>query len=161
MKKQSLLVLAIAATLGLVACGQGDDAKKAAEAAKEATQAAGEKVSEATDDAKEKVSEAADAAKEKVSEAADVAQEKVSEAADAAVEKGQEVAQATIDKANELIQQVKDYIAENRIDLAETVMEQLRALRDSLPQGLQDEIAKLEAMLSGEPPAAAPAPTGN
>lgn len=150
MKKQSFLVLAIAVTLGLAACGQGDDAKKAAEAAKEATQAAGEKVSEATD-----------AAKEKVSEAADAAQEKVSEAADAAVEKSQEIAQATIDKAKELIQQVKDYIAENKIDLAETVMEQLRALRDSLPQGLQDEIAKLEAMLSGEQPAAAPAPTGN
>ena len=27
-------------------------------------------------------------------------------------------------------------------------MEQLRKLRDSLPQALQDEIAKLEAMLS-------------
>jgi ABC-type transporter Mla subunit MlaD len=150
MYKQILLVLAVAATLGLAACGQGDDAKKAAEAAKEATQAAGEKVSEATEAAKEKVSDAAEAAKEKVSDAAG-----------AAVEKGQEMAQATIDKANELIQQAKDYIAENRIDLAETVMEQLRALRDSLPQGLQDEIAKLDAMLSGEQPAAAPAPTGN
>jgi len=150
MYKQILLVLAVAATLGLAACGQGDDAKKAAEAAKEATQAAGEKVSEATEAAKEKVSDAAEAAKEKVSDAAG-----------AAVEKGQEMAQATIDKAKELIQQAKDYIAENRIDLAETVMEQLRALRDSLPQGLQDEIAKLDAMLSGEQPAAAPAPTGN
>jgi hypothetical protein len=43
-------------------------------------------------------------------------------------------------------------------------MEQLRKLKDSLPQGLQDEIAKLEAMLGGaqpEPtPAAAPAPAG-
>lgn len=156
MNKQILLALAVSATLGLTACGPSEEpkqgtaepggappteqsrAEKAVEAAKGATQAAGEKLEAAADAA--------------------------SEAAAAAKEKGQELAQATIDKAKELIQQVKDFIAENKLDSAEGIMEQLRKLKDSLPQGLQDEIAKLEAMLGGaqpEPtPAAAPAPAG-
>jgi len=62
----------------LLPCGQGDDAKKAAEAAKEATQAAGEKVSESNRSPKEKVSEAADTAREKVT-SSHACQEKVSE----------------------------------------------------------------------------------
>jgi hypothetical protein len=162
MSKTILSVLAVAAALGLAGCGPSEEPKqqtaapggapqteqtlsdKAMEVAKEARQAAGEKV---------------EAAATATSEAASAAKETASEAAGAAMEKGKEIAQATIDKANELIQQVKDYIAENKLDSAEGVMEQLRKLRDSLPQALQDEIAKLEAMLSGGQ--SAPAPTGN
>ena len=153
MKKQRILVLAIGAALGLAACGQGEEPKhtgaepggappaeqtlseKAAELAKEATQATSEKV-----------------------EAAATA---ASEAAGAAMETGEALAQATVDKAKELIQQVKDYIADSDFDLAETTMEQLRKLKDSLPQALQDEIAKLEAMLKGQQEADTPASSAN
>lgn len=66
----------------------------------------------------------------------------------AAMEEGAELAGAAVEKAEELIQQAKDYIDNNQIDLAEGVMEQLRTLKDSLPETLHEQIGKLEAILS-------------
>ncbi len=151
MTEQIFPVIAIAAALGLTACGPSEEPKQTAEpsVAPPAEQTLSEKAMEVAKEATQAASEKVEAAATATSEAAGAAKESVSEAAGAAMEKGQEIAQATIDKAKELIQQVKDYIAENKLDLAEGVMEQLRKLRDSLPQALQDEIAKLEAMLSG------------
>jgi len=71
------------------------------------------------------------------------------EAAGADEAQGGEVAQATIDKAKDLIQQVRDDIAGRDFDGARSAMEQLRRLRDSLPQALHDEIDRLDAMLTG------------
>jgi len=147
MIKHSVLALAIAGTLGLTACGQGEEPKQTT--AEPGTPPAEQTLSER---AAEAAKEAAHTAGEKVEAAATA----TSEAMGAAIDKGGELAQATIDKAKELIQQVKDYIAESDFDLAESTMEQLRKLRDSLPQALQDEIARLDAMLKGEEESAAP-----
>lgn len=186
MTQKILPALAVAAALGLSACGPAEEPKqqtaepggaapaqqglsdkagapveqdlsdkavapaqqslsdKAVAMAREATQAAGEKI---------------EAAATAAAEAAGAAKETVSATADAALEKGGTMAQTAADKATGLIQQVKDYSAESKIDLAESLMEQLRALRDLLPQGLQEEIAKLEAMLSSEQ--SQPAPSAN
>ncbi|MGE5154081.1 MAG: hypothetical protein ACM3ST_08705 [Bdellovibrio bacteriovorus] len=158
MHKQILLSLAIVATLGLAACGPGEEPKTTAQpgAVSPAEPSLSERAAEAAREATQVASEKVEAAATAASDAAGAAKESVSEAAGAAMEKGQELVQASIDKADALIQQVKDYIAEDRLDLAQGIMEQLRALRDSLPQGLQDEIARLEAMLGGEQPAAPP-----
>lgn len=142
MIKQRLLILGSAAALGLAACGQGQ------EPGQRAAEPGGAPATEPT------LSEqAARAAREQVEAAAIAA----SEVATAAVAKGGALAQATIDKAKELIQQVKGAIAASEWDLAETAMEQLRKLRDSLPQALQEEVARLEAMLKGQQEAATPA----
>lgn len=141
MSRQILLTLAIAATLGLNACGPSEEPEQttaepgdAAPAQPSLIERAAEAAREATQVAREKLEAVATAG---------------SEAAGTAREKGGEITQAAVDKASDLIQQVKDYIAEQDLDLAGSAMEQLRTLRDSLPQGLQDEIDKLDAMLTG------------
>lgn len=160
MSKQILLALAVSASLGLAACGPSEEPKQGtAEPAappqteKSLVERAAEVAKEATEVATERVEKAAEAA----SEAAGAAMETSQAVAESAAEKGRELAEATIEKAKELIQQVKDYIAENRLDEAQGLMEQLRKLGDALPEALQAEVAKLEAMLGGGEPEATPA----
>jgi hypothetical protein len=129
MHSRLLLALVMSAAVGLSACGKSEEpeAPKAPETG-------------AVEEGKAMVEKAAEAAKEGA--------EKGSEMTSAAMEKGAEMADAAIAKAEELIQQAKDYIDNKEFDLAEGVMEQLRKLRDSLPQSLQEQIDRLEAMLS-------------
>lgn len=141
MSRQILLTLAIAATLGLNACGPSEEPEQTTAEPGDAAPAQPSLIERATEAARE----ATQVAREKLEAVATAG----SEAAGAAREKGGEITQAAVDKANDLIQQVKDYIAEQDLDLAGSAMEQLRKLRDSLPQGLQDEIDKLDAMLTG------------
>jgi acyl-CoA reductase-like NAD-dependent aldehyde dehydrogenase len=126
MNSRLLLALVLTATVGLSACGKSEEPEAPETGA----------VEEETTMAEE----AAEVAKEGA--------EKASEMTDAAMEKGAEMADAAVAKGEELIQQAKDYIDNQEIDLAEEVMAQLRKLRDSLPESLQEQIDKLEAMLA-------------
>lgn len=160
MRTQVLSVLAVSLALALTGCGPSDEPQGQAAQPSSASppeQTLSEKAAELAKGATQSASEKVEAAATAASQAAGAAKETVSEAAGAAMEKGQAIAQAGIDKATALIQEVKDYIAENKIDLAEKVMGQLRQLRDSLPRALQDEIARLETMLGGAESGAAPA----
>jgi hypothetical protein len=118
----------LTATVGLSACGKSEEPEAPETGAVEEERTMAE--------------EAAEVAKEGA--------EKASEITDAAMEKGAEMAEAhaAVAKGEELIQQAKDYIDNQEIDLAEEVMAQLRKLRDSLPESLQEQIDKLEAMLA-------------
>jgi hypothetical protein len=129
MKSRLLLVLVVTAAVGLSACGKGEEPEdsKASEAG-----AVGEEKTMA----------------EKAAEVAEEGAEQASEMTTAAMEKGAEMADAAVAKAEELIRQAKDYIDNKQFNLAEEVMAQLRKLRDSLPETLQEQIDKLEAMLS-------------
>jgi len=125
-----LLAIVVTAAVGLSACGKSEEPAQEPKAPETG----------AVEEGKTMVEKAAEAAKEGA--------EKASEMTSAAMEKGAEMADAAIAKAEELIQQAKDYIDNKEFDLAEGVMEQLRKVRDSLPQSLQEQIDKLEAMLS-------------
>jgi hypothetical protein len=59
-----------------------------------------------------------------------------------------EMADAASAKAKELITKAKGYIESKDIDLAAEVMAQLRELRHSLPQSMQEKIDQLEGMLT-------------
>lgn len=129
MKSRLLLALVVTAAIGLSACGKSEEPAepKAPETG-------------AVEEGK--------TVREKAAEVAKEGAERASEITGAAMEKGAEIADAAVAKAQELIQQAKDYIDNKEFNLAEKVMEQLRKLRDSLPEYLQEQIDKLEAMLS-------------
>ncbi len=57
-------------------------------------------------------------------------------------------------KAEAMIEQVKDALADDRPDMAKTVMEHLRSMKDSLSEEVQMEMARLDAMLADQPPPA-------
>jgi acyl-CoA reductase-like NAD-dependent aldehyde dehydrogenase len=129
MKSRIWLALVVTAAVGLSACGKSEEPEepKAPETG-------------AVEEKKTMV--------EKAAEVAEEGAEKVSEMSTAAMEKGAEMADAAVAKAEELIQQAKDYIDTKEFDLAEQVMEQLRKLRDSLPESLQAQIDQLETLIS-------------
>jgi acyl-CoA reductase-like NAD-dependent aldehyde dehydrogenase len=155
-----LLAFVVTAAVGLTACEKGEEAEpeqKAPETgavSEEKTMV--EQAAEVLEEGAEKASEMAGAAMEKGAEMAGSAKDQGEEMTTAAKETGAEMAGATVAKAEELIQKAKDYIENNEIDLAGEVMEQLRTLKDSLPEKLQEQIDKLEAML----PSKTDAPVG-
>ena len=130
MHSRLMFALVVTAALGLSACGKSDEPAQEPEAPD----------TSAVEEGKTMVEKAAEVSKEGA--------EKASEMTSAAMEEGAEMADAAVAKAEELIQQARDYIENKEFDLAEGLMEQLRKLRDSLPQSLQEQIDKLEAMLS-------------
>jgi hypothetical protein len=78
----------------------------------------------------------------------------VSEAAwesTSAVDAAKNMTDQTAERAATLVEQVRDGLAEDKPDMVKAAMEPLRAMQDSLSEGLQLEIARLEAMLADEP----------
>ena len=130
MTSRLLLAIVVTATVGLTACGKSEEPAPEQKAPETG----------AVEEGKTMIEQAAEVAKEGA--------EKASEMTSAAMEEGTDMAGAAVEKAEKLIQQAKDYIDNNQIDLAEGVMEQLRTFKDSLPDTLQEQIGKLEAMLS-------------
>lgn len=124
----------------------GEAAKQMTDAASETLEEAGEAAKRMTESASAKMDEAAHSA----SQAAEDAMDKGKEITAVAVAKTQEMADAAGDKVAEMIAQIKTYIAENKPDLAQGLLDQLAAMKDSLPESVKTEIAKLEAMLGGE-----------
>ena len=127
MRNRNPVALLAAAAIALTACGKSEEPAKKAAAPETGA------VEQAMGSMKEEGREAAEA---------------TSQMATAAMDKGSEMADAAVAKAEELIQQAKEYIAENKIDLANGAMEQLRTLKDSMPESLQAQIDNLEQMLS-------------
>ena len=128
------IALLAAAAIALTACGKSEEPAKEMAAPETG----------AVEEQKSAVEQAMGSMKKEGQEAA----EGTSQMATAAMEKGGEMADAAAAEAGGLIQQATDYIAENKIDLANGVMEQLRTLKDSLPESLQAQIDNLEQMLS-------------
>ena len=130
MHSRLLLALVVTTAVGLSACGKSEEPAQEPKAPETGL----------VEEGKTMVEKAAEAAKDGA--------EKASEMTSTAMEKGAEMADAAIAKAEELIQRAKDYIDNKEFGLAEGVMEQLRKLRDSLPQSLREQVDKLEATLS-------------
>jgi hypothetical protein len=130
MHSRLLLALVVTAAVGVNACGKSEEPAQEPKAPETG----------AVEEGRIMVEKATEAAKEGA--------EKASEMTSAAMEKGAEMANAAIAKSEELIQQANDYIDNKEFDLAKGVMEQLRKLRDSLPQSLREQVDKLEATLS-------------
>ena len=101
MKKSIVLSLVAASMLLFSACG--DDAKKGAEAAKEATTSVVDKAKEATAKVVDATKETANKAAEATKEAATKTTEAVKETASKAAEATKEVATATAEKAKEAV----------------------------------------------------------
>lgn len=161
MKHPIPFILALAAILALGACGKTEE--PAEEAAAPATGAAEETKSEAEmaiAEAKEKGKEAAGAAATAVTEMAESAREKGGEIAESAQVAGTEMADTASAQAEALIAKVKDYIANNEIDLAAEAMEKLQAVKASLPESAQAQIERLEQMLAGSKSGAEPTTQG-
>ena len=133
MNKPIVFAFLVAAAVGLSACGKSEEPAQEQKAPETGV----------VEEGKAMVEQAAEAAKEGAGEAA---------------EKASEMADEAIAKAEELIDQAKEYIENNEIDLAQEVMEQLRKLKDSLPESVQAQIDNLEQMLSSA--SSAPAPAG-
>jgi len=53
-------------------------------------------------------------------------------------------------KAGELIEQAMQYVKDNKMDMAESVMEKLRAMKDSLPESVLAQMDKLEGLLGAK-----------
>lgn len=176
MKTKLTIALLTAMTLGLAACGdteQGaseeqtaapqtspaEQERSALEVLKEEAEAARESVAEAGSEAAATVASAARAAAEKGSEMmegltekggemAGDAREKGGEMASAMGEKAEAVTDAAADKARDMIASVKDYLAENDLDSARGVMENLDRIKDSLPEALKNEIEALQEKMA-------------
>jgi len=104
---------------------------------------------------------AAGAQKEEVKASVQAALDKAKEGGKKLAEAASDVATVATDEAKELMQKVKDYLAANNLDSAEEIMAKLRALRDSLPKEIQEQIDSLQQTLvakkGGTTTAAAPA----
>lgn len=137
MNDRVLIAILVAASVGLSACGKSEEPAEAQKAPETG----------AVEEAKTMAEQAVDATKK----GADKASEKASEMTSTAMEKGAEMADAAVAQAEDLIQKAKEYIDNNQIDLAQEAMNQLRSLKDALPESLQAQIDKLEEMLSSAP----------
>ena len=124
----------------------------------EITAAAVEKGKEITAVAVEQTKAVTDAAVVQTKALTSAALEQTKAATSAALEESKVLATAAGDKTAALIQQAKDYIAQNQPELAKGVMDQLSKVKESVPEGVKVEIARLEALM-GQTPAAAPTGT--
>lgn len=185
MRKTILLALAGAATLVLAACGETEAPKgqsqapatsppqtqapapearqstlmeKAMDVAKEARQATVDEATRAVEAARA----SADEAIERGREAADRAAQRGKTLGQEALQQGRIIAELTGDKAEALIQQAKDAIDQKRPEIAREIVARLQQVKESLPQGLRNELDRLDARLAGskstspEEPAAPP-----
>ena len=104
--------------------------------------------------------------KQEATSAAEDAASSVSEAATDAAAAAEGAADATVEqvkaKAQQLIQQVETCIKDQDFDKAKTTMDQLTAMKDSLPDDVKKMVAGLQSKLDAAMKAAqAAAPTGN
>ena len=180
MSKTILLALASATTLGLAACGEAEAPKgqvaaptapppqaqtaapashqppqtqpslmdKAMEVAKEARQAARDEGTRAVEAARA----SADAVIARGREAAEQAAERSRALGQEALQQGRAIAALTGDKAETLIQQAKDAIDQKKPEVAREIAERLHRIKESLPQGLRDELDRLDARLAASQP---------
>jgi len=144
----------VAMILGLAACGDNGESKTDAKAPAPETSATGEdKTSldvfkEKVDAATQSAAEAGDQAAEATAAAAQSLSEKGGEMADTASEKGSELADAADAKARQMIASVQDYLAENDLDSAQGIMDNLNQIKDSLSETLKTEIEALQAKIA-------------
>lgn len=170
MNRNLPLLLASAVALGLAACGEDRaPAQQAAPATPPAESTLIEKAAQAAkefrDEARDQASEAARAAREAADQAVARGRELTEQATaqgkslgEEALQKGQAMFAMTAEKAGELIQQAKDALDRNQPQLARDSVERLRKVRDSLSEGLRQELDRLDARLASGPQAQVPPP---
>jgi len=132
-----------------------DLAGSAVEKGRAAAETAVARGKEYAEEAKPRLDAARETVAEKAHEAAGLAREKGAAAAQSA----SDMADAAVEKAKELIAQAQDYINQNKPELARQAVNKLNVLKDVMPQAIQVQIDKLNALIGGESasaPAAAP-----
>lgn len=100
----------------------------------------------AVNEAKNNVEASADQAAKDMSAAANDAQEKASDAAESAQDTAADANSEITAKASELIDQAKEYIKENKWDMAESAVKQLEAMKGSLPAEYQGQVENVRKM---------------
>lgn len=162
MQDRALFGFLVAAAVGLSACGPTEDAgqaqtgqaappappsmlEQAKEKAKVATETAVAQGKEATRAAVEMGRQMAEQAKPAI----ETARQTIAEGSAAAAQAVGEVADAAVEKARELIRQAEDHIAQSKPELAQQAVNKLNVLKDVMPESIQAQIDKLNAMLLG------------
>ena len=146
MRKYLLFSIGCAAALGLTACEKpAEDAATAEPAEKTTMEQLKEEGVKLEAAVAEKAEEAMLAVEEKGAEMTQAA----AEMAESASEKAGEVTSEMIAQAEEWIAQAEEYIAQGKDDLAASIVAELEAIKPSLPESLQRQVDKLEAMLGG------------
>ena len=143
-----VMLLGTLLAFGLVACGQQQEPAPApppAETAPPAAPAATEAPS-----LQERAMEAAESLSEQVEATAKAAADAVPGLTEAASEQAASLGAAATAQAQSLIEEVKTLIGEERMDRARALVDQLVNMRDSLSAELQEEVDRLQAMVSEE-----------
>lgn len=131
-----LILSALIATGLLAGCGEGEPP------------APGEE--------KTAVQEAMDRAAEETAKARDAAAEAAAAMAEAARIKGAELAEGASAEAGRLLERAEEYLSEGKTSLAAATLEQLQAIRGSLPESLQSQVDRLESALAAQTAETAP-----
>jgi hypothetical protein len=63
------------------------------------------------------------------------------------VEAAEELAGDAVARADSLLEEITSYLADHKIDLAQTALDQLVALQDKLPASYQDRIAQARSLI--------------
>ncbi|WP_296808493.1 hypothetical protein [Thiocapsa sp.] len=138
MKRHVLSAVIVSCTaIWLGACGQDQAPVEEAAAPPEEKATMFDQAVETTKDASDRVGAAATAAKDAAAEAAA-----------SAMEQAGVVRDRTETQAKEMIEQVKNFLAEDKEEMAREVMDKLSAMKDSVSDTLRAEIERLEAMFS-------------
>ncbi len=137
----SVSLLVVAALLW--GCGQDTGTAQAPEAAPAVPQGSAPADKPVTERVRSAVESAVNTAEERMSEAAASASD---------------TAQPAVTKAKELLDQAMTYVQENNLDLAQGALDSLTDLKDALPESLQQQIDKLQALLQTKQSAQAASP---